>query len=98
MTLPIIFHPEALAEFDDSAVWYERQCPGLGADFLARVQLVFDRLVAFPRMHQVVVRDVRRAVVSKFPYVEYYRVRPDCIEVIAVHNTRRDPARWQDRI
>lgn len=39
------FHPEALREFRESAVFYESQQSGLGARFIAAVQSAVDTLL-----------------------------------------------------
>jgi plasmid stabilization system protein ParE len=97
MTLPLVFHPDVQGEIDDAYQWYEQQRPGLGQDFLAALDQVFDRLQQTPEAHQVVYRDVRRALPRRFPYGVFYRVHADRVEVIAVQHTRRDPSGWQSR-
>ena len=39
-------HPEALSEFQESAVFYESQQNGLGVRFIAAVQSAVDHIVA----------------------------------------------------
>jgi hypothetical protein len=36
--------PEASAELEDAAVWYESQRPGLGVEFLHAVDATLDRI------------------------------------------------------
>jgi plasmid stabilization system protein ParE len=88
---------EAQAEFDEAFDYFERQRPGLGVAFVARVQEVFDRIAANPYLHAVVLADIRKAVVTRFPYCVFYRAEPARVEVIAVFHTSRDPAIWQGR-
>jgi plasmid stabilization system protein ParE len=97
MSLPIIFRPEARAEFDESYDWYEDKRPGLGEAFAEQVQRVLDRIAAMPRIHGVVFGDVRKAVVVRFPYCVYYREEPSCVRVLAVFHTSRNPKIWQRR-
>jgi plasmid stabilization system protein ParE len=87
----------AAAEFDEAFDWYEAQRPGLGAAFAVAVQHTFDRIVAHPGAQPLVLGDVRKAVVRRFPYCIYYRIHPDRLEVIAVFHTRREPSAWQRR-
>jgi plasmid stabilization system protein ParE len=96
MTLPVVLTPEAQIEFDDAADWYE-QHTGLGKAFTSAVRDVLNRVAAIPLLHQLVYRDIRRAVVRRFSYSVFYRVDPDRVTVIAVFNNRRDPAIWQSR-
>lgn len=98
MSLPLVFHPAVQGEIDDSYQWYEQQRAGLGQDFLTALDEAFNRLQQMPEAHQVIYKDVRRALPRRFPYGIYYRVHADRIEVIAVQHSRRDPAHWQSRV
>ena len=97
MSLPLRLLPEAKAEFDDAADWYEDQQTGLGVDFVARVRDVLRRIAAQPRLHAAVYQDVRKAVVSRFPYIVLYREEPAEVVVISVFHTSRDPDEWKSR-
>ncbi|HJT78116.1 MAG TPA: type II toxin-antitoxin system RelE/ParE family toxin [Gemmataceae bacterium] len=97
MSRPIRFLPEARAEFDAATDWYERQRAGLGADFVARVRQVLQRISANPQTHAAVYQDVRKAVVQQFPYVVLYREDAGEVVVISVFHTARDPSIWQSR-
>jgi plasmid stabilization system protein ParE len=81
MSLPVVLRRAARAEFDDAIDWYENQRSGLGVVFADRVQDVLDRISDNPQMHAPVFRDVRKAIVRRFPYCVYYRVEPDVIVV-----------------
>ena len=97
MSLPVVLRAEAESEFDEGFDYYESRRPGLGAEFLAEVQRVFDRISASPATGSVVLGDVRKSVVRRFPYVVYYRPHVDRVEVIAVFHASRDPSNWQGR-
>ncbi|HBI45930.1 MAG TPA: recombinase [Planctomycetales bacterium] len=97
MTHRVILRRAAQAEYDAAGDWYEQQRPGLGVAFTAAVQEVFDRIAAHPRMHGIVLRDMRKAVVQGFPYCVYYRERPPAVVVLSVFHTSRDPTVWQSR-
>ena len=97
MSLPVVFRAAAQAEFDAAAAWYEEQRPGLGGDFVAAVQQVLDTIADHPERYAVASGDVREALVSRFPYCVYYRIRSDRVVVIAVFHTSRDPSVWQGR-
>jgi plasmid stabilization system protein ParE len=97
MSLPVVLRDEAQTEFDEAFDYYEGQRPGLGVQFAERVQDVFDRISVNPQLHAVVLGDVRKAVVARFPYCVYYRAEPARVQVIAVFHTSRDPSVWQGR-
>jgi plasmid stabilization system protein ParE len=98
MSLPIVLRREASAEFEEAFDYYESQRAGRGVTFTEQVQEVFERIAATPELHAVVLTDVRRAVVPRFPYIVLYRSDGKRVEVIAVFHTSRDPSVWQARV
>ena len=97
MSLPIVLRPEVESDLLAAQAWYEQQLPGLGGRFLSAVEQVLARIEAMPEMYAVILRNVRRAKVRRFPYVVYYRILTDRIEVIAILHGGRDPRLWQSR-
>lgn len=97
MKLPIVLRDEAQAEFDEAFDWHAAKRAGLGTEFMAEIQKVFDRIATNPLMHQVVFADIRKGVVRRFPYCVFYRPHHDRVEVIAVFHSSRDPSIWQGR-
>ena len=55
-------------------------------------------IAASPRLHRVVYKNVRKAVVQRFPYILLYHEESGEVVVISVFHTSRDPARWQSRV
>lgn len=84
MNRPLLLRAAAQREFGEAAVWYEKQRPGLGKDFVDRVQRVLDKIADQPEHYPLVTNTVREAPVSGFPYAVYYRVRPQQVVIIAV--------------
>jgi toxin ParE1/3/4 len=97
MTKGIVFRPVADAEFIESADWYEDQRKGLGLDFIDHVQHILDNIAESPLRYPVVFKDIREGLVSKFPFVVYYRVKLDRVVILAVFHCSRDPAIWKSR-
>jgi toxin ParE1/3/4 len=71
---------------------------GLGEEFLARLEQVFDRISHSPEIHAVTYRHVRQTLLRQFPYVVCYVFDNDRVEVIAVFHGHRDPTSWQLRV
>ena len=90
--------PEAENDLAEARFWYEKQRDGLGAEFLDCVGEVFQRLQESPLIHAEVHRGVRRTLVRRFPFVVYYRVEHDVVEILAVLHGRRGPRIWRSRI
>jgi plasmid stabilization system protein ParE len=88
------------AELDiaEAQVWYETQQSGLGADFRSEISQAFDRLTETPLIYQIVHRDIRRAVVHRFPYLIWYRVSAETVIVLACTYAGRDPKRVEARL
>lgn len=97
MTHPLIIRPEAEQDMSEGRDWYEGQRRGLGAEFLTAVEEVFDRIRKMPESYAPEYKSVRRARVARFPYVVYYRIVGDTIEMIAVQHGSRNPRRWRSR-
>jgi hypothetical protein len=72
MNYVLEFRPEICEELDDVYNWYENQQLELGEDFLNCIDNMLDLIRQMPEYYPVVYRDVRRAVVKRFPYAIYY--------------------------
>lgn len=97
MTLPVTFTAAARAEFIEAAAWYEAKRPGLGGDFIARIDQCVRRIAEQPTRYPVVHNGIRRIVAVRFPYSVYFLVENRQLVVLAVFHGRRDPAIWQRR-
>lgn len=92
------FHPEALYEFQESAIFYSSQQPGLGDRFIAAVQSAVDHIVSSPEAWRVIDGDVRRFLTKVFPYAVLYTIEGDYILIVAVMHCHREPGYWHHRI
>jgi plasmid stabilization system protein ParE len=97
MSLRLVLRDEAQFEFDEAFDWYESERAGLGVEFTAEIQKVFDRIAATPLIYQCALADIRKAVVRRFPYCIFYRPHADRVEVIAVFHSSRNPRDWKNR-
>jgi len=66
------FHPEAAEEFEAAIAWYEDRENGLGIDFAAEVNAAIRRAVAMPEAWTLLAENIRRVLVSRFPYGVLY--------------------------
>ena len=88
--MSIIYHPEAEAELMESAQFYSRRVPGLGADFLDTVDTAIALISEAPESWRIIRHDVRRYLLPRFPFAIFYRVLPDHLRILAVkHHSRR---------
>jgi plasmid stabilization system protein ParE len=97
MSTALIVRPAAEADLADARQWYERQRPGQGTRFVLAVHETFARIERMPEGYAVIHKDVRCALVRRFPYVVYYRLDGGRIIVLAIMHGKRHPNRWQSR-
>jgi plasmid stabilization system protein ParE len=89
---------EAREALREAARWYQEQVAGLGRQLLDAVHLVIQDIAESPLRFAVVHRDVRRALVARFPYGVFFRITDEGgIVVLAILHLARDPTRWMDR-
>jgi plasmid stabilization system protein ParE len=98
LTLPLVLAPEAEDDLLDAADWYDAQQPGLGDAFLRSVDASFARIGRFPRSFPANDRDIRSALLRRFPYAVLFRIRETRIEVVAIWHGRRGPEGWRERL
>ena len=97
MTRRFIVRPRAERDIQSAYDWYESQEPGLGEEFLKAAWKRLDAIRDFPESCPIIYRDVRRAVVSRFPYLVFYVVRPTQVSVLTLLHSSRSPATWPRR-
>lgn len=97
MNLPLILRDEAEHDAEDTRNYYDRQQAGLGGRFLVRLNEALARIQAMPKAYGIIGKNVRIKKLSKFPYVVYYRLHSDRIEVLAILHGSRDSSIWRDR-
>ena len=93
-----IFHPEAFKETIESARFYEDRSEGLGSDFLAAVDETTRRIEQFPEAGRIDRANIRKRLVSGFPFTILYEIQPDRIFIAAVMHQHRRPGYWRKRV
>jgi len=98
-------HPDARAELEDAARWYETQVEGLGEQFLHVVEQTLELIAGrpsigpswtSPRFEESA--SVRRAVLARFPYVVVYSIEDAGVVVWSIAHSRRKPGYWAGRV
>jgi len=92
--LPIVLRRRVGRDLAAGFQYYEAQSPGLGERFVAAARTAFEAIGRYPQMFATINGDMRRAVVSTFPYAVFYRIERDRVVVLAVLHTARDPKLW----
>jgi len=94
MSLPVAYRRQVGRDLATGFGYYEGQSKGLGERFLTAVGSAFDTIERYPQMFGQVHGEVRRALLSQFPYGIFYRVESKRVVVLAVLHTARDPRLW----
>lgn len=91
----MIYHfslsPNAEADLQEAALWYESHQIGLGKKFAQKVESYFFRIQNNPLHFPLKKGNLREAYIQKFPYVIIYQIIGDNIIVFAVFNTHQNP-------
>lgn len=95
----IIFTPIAREELIDAQDWYEKERPGLGRRFRGAVEALVEPIAAHPCQFPVIYKNIRRALLRRFPYALMFVVEADeSLTVLACFHGSRDPEHWQRRM
>lgn len=97
MSPPVVLRRKAAEELLAACDYLEAQREGLSIRLIVEIRHVIDRISTHPELHGVVLKDIRRAAVRRFPYSIFYRVTSTRIDVLAVFHDSRDPSEWQRR-
>ena len=94
MAVRLVVSARAVREIGEAFEWYERQAPGLGADFLGVLDAQLETIKSSPSLYGEILPGVRRALLRRFPYGMFYATKGGLISVLAVVHTARSPRRW----
>src|SRR6266513_3170300 len=97
MSHSLSLRPRAIAEIAAARDRYA--LVGHGESFLDELESVFEVIQAMPLRFPIVYGTVYRALLRRYPFAVFFRIRPteDQVIVLAVFPQRGDPARWPKR-
>jgi plasmid stabilization system protein ParE len=85
-------------EFDESIAYYETKRAGLGQEFRAAIEQLFQAIADNPERFRKLSGEVRRAVVTRrFPFVIHFLIEPERIVILSVFHASRDPKQLKFR-
>ena len=94
MAIPVVFRRRVKNDLSAAFDWYERQRSGLGDEFLSSVQSTFKTIGLHPELFAFVRDEVRRVIVSRFPFAIFFLVETSRVVVLRVLHTARNPDLW----
>jgi plasmid stabilization system protein ParE len=93
----LVFHPEALVELQEQAVYYEERSEGLGERFVSQVEAAAGLAASMPGIGSPYKHRTRRVFPKDFPFSVVYREIGDGLVIVAVAAFRRKPGYWRNR-
>jgi hypothetical protein len=96
-------HAAAADEAVEAAAWYEKERPGLGAEFQRAIDAALDLLEAEVVPLAVVAgvagtQGAKRLFLRRFPYAVIVRESAEEILVVAFAHSSRRPGYWRGRL
>ncbi len=88
-------HADAKEDLRKARDWYDEHEPGVSARLAHEMEATLQWLQRDPKLCPKV---DARVHFKRFPYVLYYLLQGDIIEVIAVLHGRQDESQWKSRI
>jgi plasmid stabilization system protein ParE len=93
----VLFTQAARADLADAVRWYDTHAPYVVPQFREALRTVLTRIAENPKQFPPALKNTRRALLRRFPYILVFRETRDALYVIAVFHTSRDPLVWKRR-
>jgi plasmid stabilization system protein ParE len=94
----VILLPEAVTDVANGYEWYETQNPGLGEEFLRRLDPAYQLIAANPLNYPVRFDSFRRILVGHFPYAVYFDHDENTVLVYYVFQCAQNPDKLLNRL
>jgi hypothetical protein len=78
--------------------WYNSQHNKLGDEFISEIENKIQVIQSNPYLCSIIKKDIRKALVKRFPFGIYYFVNSDVINIFAVIHFSRNPKTWKHRL
>jgi plasmid stabilization system protein ParE len=95
--MKVLIGPEAEEDIFASYRWYQGCEVGLGEEFLRAIDACIALIQRNPLSYSIVRKNIRRALIRRFPHSIFYIVDEDTIVVLACFHVRQDPKKLKDR-
>ena len=95
---PHAFHPEAAAEYADTANYYAHVSLELGGRFYDEMERLVQDVRRNPKRFRHFDPPAQRHFSTVFPYAVIFVEQPDRIWILAVMHMKRRPGCWKSRV
>jgi toxin ParE1/3/4 len=92
--MKVVYSPRAIRDLESIGAYYRTVAdPTIAAAIADRIEYVINRLGRLPHSAPSVINrpSVRAALVFRYPYKIFYRVRDNAVEILHVRHTSRRP-------
>lgn len=90
--MKVVYTDEALADLDSISGWLAVHYPTIAPLVARRIRSVVAHIVRWPESARRVEGrpEVRAVPLVRYPYVIFYRIVGDTIQILHIHHTARD--------
>jgi hypothetical protein len=78
--------------------WYNSQQNKLGDEFISEIENKILVIQSNPYLFSIIKKDIRKALLKRFPFGIYYFLEGDVINIFAVIHFSRNPKIWKQRL
>ncbi len=93
----LIINPFAEQDILEARDWYNEQKEDLGMELLQEIKKTIMSIEHNPLKFQIVRKDIRRALIDRFPYSLFFTVNEPIVNVFALFHNSRNPSIWKKR-
>jgi toxin ParE1/3/4 len=94
MSRTVRYHPLFENDVNASFKWYSDRSSNVADDFLTCLREAVDRLLEDPERKTPFEFGMRYWPVARFPYVVFYDVTKNAIQLLGVMHTSKDSRKW----
>jgi len=95
-SLEIEFLKSAKLDIYHAKKWYNLQKYNLGNEFIDELEKVYEHIKFNPNQFPKIKKDIRKAIVGRFPYCIYFVIESNIIRIFAVFHNSRNPIIWKE--
>jgi toxin ParE1/3/4 len=88
---------DAELDFEESFEFYFNKSPLIAKKFIEDIEKSFSKIKENPNIFPEEIKDIRKYVTEKFPFIIFYRIKEEKIQIIAIFHTSRNPEKWLQR-
>ncbi len=98
MKYNLIIRPEAESELLEAVKWCEDKVKGLGSNLLLNIEATLESILRIPEAYTSTYKNIRRALVRKYPFGIHYIIDQNAIIVLAIFHENRNPKELKKRL